>query len=186
MSRQETQRNSLYREFFQREYAPACRYALSLLGDAHEAEDAVQEVFVKLWEQKPELLGTDGIKYYLLTSVRNKCISVLRTRKGRTVVFTEQSPDGAEEHITEIQHRENATAQERKLADALSQLPPACKDVFLMVKLHGLSYKQAAEQLEISVKTVENQMGKALRIFRDYAQKVSMVAYLFTFLTPGL
>ena len=186
MTNNEMQRSALYKEFFKREYAPSCRYALSLLGDAHEAEDAVQEVFVKLWEQKPELLGTEGIKFYLITSVRNKCISILRTRKGRTVVFAEQAPEHSDEPVTEMQHRENAETQERKIADALSQLPPACKEVFLMVKLHGLSYKQAAEQLEISVKTVENHMGKALKIFREYAQKVSLVVYLMTFLKPGL
>jgi len=186
MTYDEKHKGVLYKEFFEREYVPSCRYALSLLGDAHEAEDAVQEVFVKLWEQKPELLGTDGIKYYLLTSVRNKCISILRTRKGRTVVFAEHAPEHPEEHVTETQHREHVNAQEKKLEDALNQLPPACKDVFLLVKLHGLSYRQAADQLAISIKTVENQMGKALRIFRDYAQKVSMVAYLLTLLKPGL
>lgn len=186
MTYDEKHKSALYKEFFEREYVPSCRYAVSLLGDAHEAEDAVQEVFVKLWEQKPELLGTEGIKYYLLTSVRNKCISILRTRKSRTVVFAEHAPEQPEEHITERQHRENISDQHSRLQLALSQLPPACKDVFLLVKLHGLSYRQAADQLEISIKTVENQMGKALRIFREYAQKVSMVAYLLTLLKPGL
>ena len=53
------------------------------------------------------------------------------------------------------------------MKEALDRLPPKCREVFLMIKLHGLTYKQAAEQLEISVKTVENQMGKAIKILRD-------------------
>lgn len=182
----ETQTAAIYKALFEREYANACRYALSFLQDTHMAEDAVQEVFIKLWEQKPELLDTPGIKYYLIASVRNKCISILREQKSRNIVFPEHTPEVHEEHITNFQHKESMTAQEEKIASALAQLPPVCKEVFLLVKLYGMSYKQAAEQLEVSVKTIENHMGKALRIFRDYTQKVAAVAYLFTFLKPVL
>jgi RNA polymerase sigma-70 factor (ECF subfamily) len=174
----------LYKELFEREYANACRFALSFLTDTHMAEDAVQDVFIKLWEQKPEMLSSPGIKYYLITSVRNKCISILREQKSKGVFYPENAPESHEEHLTPLHHKENLSLQERKIADALGQLPPVCREVFLMVKLHGLSYKQAAEQLEVSVKTIENHMGKALRIFREYTQKVAVVTYLISFFKP--
>lgn len=178
--------SALYKELFAKEYANACRYALSFLQDSHRAEDAVQEVFIKLWEHKPGMLESDGIKYYLITSVRNKCISMLREQKSKQVVYPEHAPEDHEEQMLPMMQREHMTAQQRKLADALSQLPPACKDVFLMVKLHGMSYKQAAAHLELSVKTIENHMGKALRIFREYSQSAVAVAYLLTFFKTGL
>lgn len=172
---------SAFKELFAREYNNLCRYALSYLQDTHLAEDVVQETFVKFWEQKRELASSPEAKYYLVTAVRNNCISALRKQGNTGVQFVENTPDNdAEVFTTARQLREDATEQQKKIEEALSQLPPKCKEVFLLVKLHGMSYRQAAEALELSVKTVENQMGKAIKTFRDYVR--SAVVILLTIL----
>ena len=83
------------------------------------------------------------------------------------------------------QLREDATEQSKRIANALDQLPPKCREVFLLVKLHGMSYKQAAEALDISVKTVENQMGKAIKTFRTQANPV-MLELVIVFLIKNI
>lgn len=164
-----------FKEFFHNEYANACRYATSYLNDYQLAEDAVQEVFIKLWEQKRDIISSSGARFYLITSVKNKCISVLRA-KGDALVFPETAPDaGQDSMVIPMQHKEQMDEQKRKIAAALNLLPPACKEVFLLIKLYDMSYKQAAEHLAISVKTIENQMSKALKIFREYAAQADIL-----------
>jgi RNA polymerase sigma-70 factor (ECF subfamily) len=148
-----------------------CRYALSYLENAHLAEDVVQETFVKFWEQKKELSHSPEAKFYLVTAVRNNCISALRRQNATGVQLVEDTPDTHSDIlITPRQLREDATERQQKISEALSQLPPKCKEVFLLIKLHGMSYQQAANALDLSVKTIENQMGKAIKTLREYVK----------------
>lgn len=157
-----------FKDIFEQEYSKLCRYALTYLNDSHQAEDVVQETFIKIWERKQEIITSPDMRFYLITAVRNNCISALRKLKTQNITFTENTPEPEPElHFTIRQHQEEANEQARKIADALELLPPKCKEVFLMVKMQGLSYKQTAEALDISVKTVENQMGKAIKVLRE-------------------
>lgn len=159
-----------FKDLFTREYNNLCRYAYTYMQDESLAEDVVQDTFIKIWEQKKELIEKDEIKFYLITAVRNNCISVIRKQKTQQVYLTDTTPEpDPEPFVTARQHQEQASEQAEKVREALNQLPPKCKEVFLLVKMHGMSYKQAAEALDISVKTVENQMGKAIKILRELA-----------------
>jgi len=138
------------------------------MQDSHLAEDVVQDTFIRVWEQKKELIGSENIRFYLITAVRNNCISALRRQKVQQVFYTDETPEPEPEpffHFREEQEEKHA--QRKRIAEALNQLPPKCREVFLLVKLQGMSYRQTAEILQLSVKTVEKQMGKALRIFRE-------------------
>lgn len=138
------------------------------MQDAHAAEDVVQDTFIKVWEGKRELITSPDIRYYLVTAVRNNCISALRKAKSSLLQYPEYAPEGEPEpFITIMQHHEELKEQQKKLSDALNALPAKCREVFLLVKMQGMSYKQTAETLGISVKTVEAQMGKALRMLRE-------------------
>lgn len=162
-----------FKELFTREYGNMCRYALSFMQDSHLAEDVVQETFVKFWEQKKELSHSTEAKFYLVIAVRNNCITALRKQNSSGVHFVENAPDHNTEVLTtERQLREDADERTAKIQEALDQLPPKCREVFLLVKMQGLSYKQAAEALDISVKTIENQMGKAIKILREHVRPV--------------
>ncbi len=174
--------DTAFKELFAAEYNNLCRYAVSYLQDSHWAEDVVQDTFVKFWEQKKELSHSAEAKFYLITAVRNNCITALRKQSNRGIQLTDNTPEPSPEpFITNRQAIEDDNEQKQKIADALNQLPPKCKEVFLMVKLHGMSYKQAAESLEISIKTVENQMGKAIKMLRDFTRAtVCIVLYWMT------
>ncbi len=158
-----------FQELFEKEYEPLCRYAFTFLHDEHSAEDVVQDTFVRIWEGKQELIGTPALKFYLFTAVRNNCISHLRKLKTAGTQYTDETPEPEPEpSIPPSQLQALEDEQSRRIAEALNQLPPKCREVFLLVKWQGFSYKQAAEALDISVKTVENQMGKAIKTFRDW------------------
>lgn len=157
-----------FKALFAQEYNKLCRYALTFLHDMHQAEDVVQETFIKIWERKPELIQTPDIRFYLVTAVRNNCISALRKLKTQAIEFREETPEpDPEPFVTATQQYQDASEQSLRIAAALDKLPPKCREVFLLVKMQQLSYKQAAEALDISVKTVENQMGKAIRVLRE-------------------
>lgn len=176
-----------FKDLFDREYDNLCRYAMSFLEDSHLAEDVVQDTLVKFWEQRKDLIESKEAKYYLITATRNNCITALRKQASSGVRFTDTTPEtDPEPFITGRQMREDADEQSKKIAEALNQLPPKCKEVFLMVKMHGMSYKQTAESLDISVKTVENQMGKAIKTLRDFVQSGAMAGLILILLLKNI
>jgi RNA polymerase sigma-70 factor (family 1) len=169
-----------FKELFNKEYNNLCRYALFYLQDSHWAEDVVQETFVKFWEQQKIAPDRPEAKFYLITSVRNNSLSALRKQSSNKVIYSEQNPEPEPEpFITTRQIMEDAGERSAKIAAALDQLPPKCREVFLLVKMHGMSYKQAAESLDLSVKTIEHQMGKAIKIMRDYTAVLLALLFLY-------
>lgn len=159
---------TIFKELFSAEYSKLCRYALTYMQDEHAAEDVVQDTFIRIWETRRELITSPDIRYYLVTAVRNNCISALRKQKSNKLRFPENAPEGeAEPFLTSMQHHQEAEERSSRLSKALDTLPPKCREVFLMTKMQGLSYRQVAEGLGISIKTVENQMGKALKMLRE-------------------
>jgi RNA polymerase sigma-70 factor (family 1) len=157
-----------FEALFREHYNMLANYAFSLLKSREDAEDAVQDVFVKLWQNSPDVIGTSQVKFYLLTATRNTCISLLRKQSGKSFV-----PADAD-HLPERDNAEPAKQEQDVLSiveAALSTLPQQCQAVFRMSRFGKLTYREIADELGISVKTVENQVGKALRIMREYARK---------------
>jgi RNA polymerase sigma-70 factor (ECF subfamily) len=174
-----------FKEVFNREYERLCRYALTYMQDENMAEDVVQETFIKIWEQKRELISSENIKFYLITAVKNNCISVIRKQNSQKTQYTDNTPEPEPEpFLTRMQLNEQENERLTAVKEALDRLPPKCKEVFLLVKMQGLSYKQVAEALELSVKTVENQMGKALKILRESTMQ-QVVLFLFSLIING-
>jgi len=174
-----TDRDPLYQAFqdiFHLWYDPLCNFACSFLKDNSASEDIVQEVFMRIWQDRPDLIGTDGIRYYLFTAVRNNCISALR-RDGKGIL----KPLDDEDAIDTINvHDTGETDYMSLVAIAIEHLPPACKRVFLLSKVANMSYKDIAGMLGISTRTVENQVGKALRLIRAFLkEKGAWVAWSF-------
>lgn len=163
-----------YRQFqvvFRTYYNPLCNYAFTFTRNADASEDLVQELFIKIWEQRRELLREVSIRYYLFTAVRNNCITWLRREKQLAIVqFT------GYETMTDIpDYPDEAAGEERDekllLQQAIASLPPKCKEIFLLSRFGKLSYKQIATNLDISPKTVENQLGKALKMLRAFLKE---------------
>ncbi len=158
---------------FRRWYEPLCHYACRLAdGDMDEAEDLVQQAFVKLWEYRAKLQVTWSLKAYLYKSVHNACLNRLRSRQvqSKYLDFTAQQPD------TMLTQPDDTTPELReRFQRALDSLPPQCRHVFELSRFEALKYREIADQLGISIKTVETQMGKALRVLR-----VQLADYLVT------
>jgi RNA polymerase sigma-70 factor (family 1) len=167
------QPEALYQSFqqsFFRFYEPLCQYAFTLVKEEAACEDIVQDIFMRIWEKKQDLIGKQELQYYLYTAVRNNCLTFLeKQRKNPTAhLLTDDIPD---EEAVRPGEQVPETDLTGLLKHAFEQLPPKCREVFALSRLNGLSYQQISEVLGISIKTVENQVGKALKILRAYWQQ---------------
>lgn len=156
-----------FRDLFTRYYNPLCNFAQSIVRDDAKAEDAVQDVFVAMWQVKETITDQEYIKAYLFKATKHKCIEYLRK-----MVSEQNLKDQMESRIqmsSSINIAEEADnyVLKEKLYNSIRQLPPKTKEVFSLSKLNGLTYSEIADKLNISVKTVENQMGRALRLLRE-------------------
>lgn len=147
-------------------YAPLVRMAESLVHEPMAAEEVVQDVMLELWRRRAVLAVAESLRAYLFQSTRNRALNHLRRRRverrgepqvARTV------PESAPEADAALGEAELV----RAIDAAVGALPPRCREVFELSRVHGLRYTEIASVLEISVKTVEAQMGKALRLLRE-------------------
>lgn len=155
-----------FEESFRKNYAPLCRHAYNFLRDKEAAEDLIQDLFVKVWEDRPEIFADPKLSVsYLYTAAKNNCISVLRKKVVIVPVEDEGELDVA---MTDDHHlHEERELLYKQIFEAIEQLPPKCAAAFKMHRTGEMSYKQIAEEMGISVKTVENQIGKALKLIRQ-------------------
>ena len=147
-------------------YQPLCNYAYSFVQDRDAAEEIVQSTFLNVWEKGDNLVIHTGIKPYLYAMVRNASLNVIKHEK-----IKQQHADlelaAADRSIESVTHTVMASEVEARIQVAMAKLPQQCRLVFKLSRFEELKYAEIAEHLDISVKTVENQMGKALRIMRE-------------------
>lgn len=135
-----------------------CMYALRLVENSVAAEDCVQDAFLKAWRYLEDGNEIDSYSSFMFRTVRNECLLFLRSKK--TMVGEEYIPDVSAEDI-------DTSERDAKIWRAIGMLPEKCKKVFLLSKQQGLSNDEIAHELGVSVKTVKNQMTKALTRLRD-------------------
>jgi len=159
-------RKEAFEMMFRDWYTPLCRFARTLLQDSDESEEAVQQVFVTMWEKRQEIAVEISVKAYVYRAVRNTCLNVLKHRK--VVRHHERyAVAGGMMSVHPVFESQPGGELERALANAMNALPEQCRKVFEMSRFGGKKYQEIATELGISVKTVENHMGKALRILRE-------------------
>ena len=167
--------NSL-KNLFDNNYKALCNYAAVIIKDKHQAEDIVQNVFIQLWEND-KIYKLQNPEPYLLKCVRFKCIDYLRGKKRKKEIPLETLP--------EIGFEQNHSLKEEEIAPLLSyfiaKLPPKMRQVFLMSRQQEMSYKDIASKLDISIKTVENQMGSALKKMRFFLREHNYLPALLIF-----
>lgn len=158
-----------YDTLFKKYYAYLCMIVYRMIQDKSAAEDVVQDVMLELWKKRESIEIKNAVKSYLHRSVRNKTLNRIRDNKMKFEGDEQllEVPSGESSPIQMMQGEDLA----QTLQKTYEKLPEKCRIVFSLVKYEGLSYKEAAEQLEISVKTVENQISKALKIFREVLKK---------------
>ena len=149
---------------FRAHYAHLVSFGQGFLGDRSAAEDVVQEVMLELWRRRGELVIQESLRAYLLRATRNRSLNQIRhsnvERRAEPHLIGEESISAA--GASQIVASELRTA----LTSAVAELSPACREVFELSRGQGLRYAEIASTLGISVKTVESQMGKALRHLR--------------------
>lgn len=150
---------------FEANYVLLYNYASSIIKDKHTAEDLVQTVFIQLW-QNGKLMDIQEPRPFLLKCVKYKCIDFLRSQKRNKEVLLKELPelDNFQESLPE----EDTAAMLNYFA---AMLPSKMQRIFLMSRTQGMTYKQIAQELNISQKTVENQMGTALKKLRVLLKK---------------
>ena len=151
---------------FRTYYQPLCNYAFTFVQDRDEAEEIVQSTFLNIWEKRESLSIHTGVKPYLYAMVRNACLNVLKHEKIKQQHATMEMAI-AERSVESVARTVMATELETKIYQAMDHLPEQCRLIFKLSRFEELKYAEIAEQLDISIKTVENQMGKALRIMRE-------------------
>lgn len=164
---------------FKTYYSSLCAYANSFLKDVPTSEDVVQEVMFKVWSGRNSLLITTSIQAYLFKAVRNGCLNVLKHLDIRHQYKERQAIQEADHHLTSVDTVVFSELQV-KIHTAIDLLPMERKKVFILSRYEGLTYQQISEKLGISVKTVENQIGKALQFLRlELAEYLPLLIFLF-------
>ena len=139
-----------------------CRLAKFYCGDTQAAQDIVQQIFTNLWERGVNFETIDSVEAYLMRSVRNKVITDQSKRK----VTTDLSEETSQTNLGVVEQLE-ARETKQRLDSLISRLPEKRQIIFKMSRFDQMTYKQIAESLDISIKTVENQMIAALKFLRN-------------------
>lgn len=152
-----------FEQLFRAFYAPLCGYANKLLKSSDDAEEVVQAVFFKLWERRADLQIETSFKAYIYRAVHNACLNQIKheqVKQQHAAYVKATELEGVDEDPVEQKELE------QEIGRAIEQLPEKCREVFELNRFEGLKYREVAQMLNISEKTVENQMGKALKLLR--------------------
>jgi len=169
--------NGLFKAY----YRLVCTVSFRMIKDQQTAEDIGQEVYMELWKKRGSLNITGSIKSYLTRAASNKTLNFIRDQKIKL--------SNAEEPLIEDfggamdKDLEGTAELEAKIAESIKALPDRCRMVFLLSRDQDMSYKEIAEALDISIKTVENQISKALKLLRGrlgpYVAKMLIIGVLW-------
>lgn len=172
--------NADFEGLFKMHFKSLHAYAYTFVRDDMAAEEIVQNLFLKLWEKKADLDIHTSIKAFLYRSVYHDSLNYLKHQKVKlkyqqhqVYVMKGQSENSASKLL-------QAKELEEQIKLALSRLPEGCRSIFQMSRFEDLKYREIAEKLDISIKTVENQMGKALKMLRS--ELVDFLPLLFLLL----
>jgi RNA polymerase sigma-70 factor (ECF subfamily) len=161
-----------FKRLFEKYYTPLCHHALLYCEDAAAAEDAVSDVFARLWEKRQQLNIEVSVKSYLYRAVANQCIDLLRKSYRKKVMLAGS--------LTQYQTVSEKTdlqmlAETRELAavfeNCIRKLPKQCGIIFRLSREGGMKYQEIANMLGISIKTVETQMSRAFKCLRAAVPK---------------
>lgn len=164
------QNKNEFKQTFQEYYNPLCNFAASYLKSTSlQAEDLVQDVFIHLWNNRSQLTVNTDMKTYLFQATKNKVFEKLRQEKSYNQLL--EKWNNSDSLSAEDDQNAQRLLKLEQINISLRHLPPKCRQVFTMQKFKGLTYTEIADELGISIKTVENHMLKAVKILREKLAK---------------
>lgn len=154
-----------FEHLFRSTYVSLVRYARTLIRDHDSAEEIVQDLFFRIWKDRDRINIKTSLNGYLFTSVYNKCIHHLEHLRviDRHAAEIGRSPQEVSGPVSEAM---DLLELQEKVAAVLEHLPERCGKIFCMNRFEGMKYSEIAMRLAISVKTVEADMGRALKEFK--------------------
>jgi len=152
-----------FQETFKTYFGPLCNYVNSHIKDWEGSREIVQNTFMKIWENRSNIEVTTTAKTYLYSAVKNRMIDYIRANKRRGEVEDDQTFDEAEQD-SEIM---DSMILRQEILKSLDKLKPKMKKIFSLCKIEGLTYGEAAAYLDVSKRTVEDNIAKALVLLRD-------------------
>ncbi len=155
-----------YALVFDKHYAWLCNYVFKLSHDRALSEDIVQDVFLKIWEQKKTINISSSLKNYLFKSCHNQFLMHVRREKVHRDMLDNIRWDLLFDRYTD---ESEYNSKREKLFELLEKLPPRCREIFVKNKLENRKYREIATEMQISIKTVESQMSKALHFLKQHA-----------------
>ncbi|MFY0671993.1 MAG: RNA polymerase sigma-70 factor [Bacteroidia bacterium] len=164
-----------FEKVFKSYYNQLCAFAIGFLKDKDATEELVQQVFFNYWEKREQIKIQTSIKAYLYQSVRNASFNALKHEQVKAQAHIELSQTDEGEIDYDIEQNEMAIA----INNAVEKMPAERRRIFKLSKYEDKKYREIAAELDISIKTVENQMGKALKFLRtELAHLVSLIIFL--------
>ncbi len=171
-----------FEEIFKRHFKNLQSYAITIVGDEQMAEEMVQNVFFKLWDRSDRLTIQAPLAAYLYRAVYNESCNYLKHQKVKQTYFNYSKHSMSDISSEKASKKVLVAELEQRIKKALNELPEQCRTVFQLSRFEELKYQQIADKLNISIKTVEAQMGKALKLMRiklvDY---LPLIFFLFNF-----
>ena len=156
---------SAFSAIFDTYYKDLVMFAFTFTKNSDNAEEAVQEVFVRLWEKRSELKLHGSLKSYLLKSVQNHCLDEIRRRNVREHYAEDKEIQSL--YVNDTEDYILYTDLQNHLDHLLAQMPDEVANTFRMNRFDGLKYQEIAQQLNVSLRTVESRISKALRILHQ-------------------
>lgn len=164
---------------FRTYYRQLCAFAMNYVDSIEEAEEIVQEVFAKVWDKIGTLDIKTTPKSYLYGAVRNSCFNFLKHQKVKQAYVAHElhvKKEGFESDRLEAEEIGDA------ISTAVQKLPERCRMIFEKSKFEDKKYREIAEEMDISIKTVENQMGRALKFLRNELKHfMPLIALIYFF-----
>lgn len=163
---------------FDKNYETLCLYAVRFTEDLVEAEDVVQEAFVRFWEMYRDRLTVENARPLLYRMVRNMCVDRARAKRWSTV----DAEVMADQLVYYFQPESEGDSKIDLLMEAVRNLPEKCQQVLIAICFNEKKYKEVAEKMSVSVNTVKTQLARALKLLREGLNKEDFELFLTFFI----
>lgn len=165
MTRLQASDKNALRVLFEQHYPMVCQTIHRFIEEKALVEDLAQEVFIRFWEKREQITINASLPAYLRRMAINEALAWLRRHK--RYEQEELSNEIPEDVGTSVEDQYLHVELQQSVNDAINTLPPKCRAVFQLSRFEELTYQEIADKMGLSIKTVENQMGKALRMLRE-------------------